>query len=400
MAHLNLPTRTPSAYLPPQAAWQSLMSPAGLPRPVNRQFARQQGQFGSSSDARLNSFSGFRPQHQRYEQQQTTCQYQQPQYQSNKNKYTSQQTKPVQLPAPRKPLAITNGNVQNSQNVVPDRGYQRPLRPFQSIHNADIGEIYQEAYNAAIMDLQGQAEESGSYEETHSQEQEPEEHVNTGASPETNFVDIFFTGTNSNSPVRRHFCRRCHKGFASSNLLHTHLHEAHGIPRPKKDQTEAKRETSTSLSSSIKPHVNGIDGGIPSVILPSLPIIESTSTIPDAKGQGFRGWHYVTFQAALSEGGFQHTFCGDTGATATLIDRDLAQKEGLVSHLLETPLHIKPVGNQAIKTRTMSKGVYSSKVSFEESQRLLVFTSRPTSWTTSHPAYYLDLTSLHQTNVR
>ena len=168
--------------------------------------------------------------------------------------------------------------------------------------------------------------------------------------------------TNPSKPTPKHVCRKCSEYFKSNNALHHHLRgncdavtqSTASIPESKQISTSEPKQTSSS-------------GSKPASISRSIPkqvIIRSDATDVCVEGYSFRGYHYVTVPVSLSEGGLEHDLCADTGATASLIDREFLRAEYPEAAItrMPTPMTVKGIGeskhdaSEYAKVRMFLKG--------------------------------------------
>ena len=143
----------------------------------------------------------------------------------------------------------------------------------------------------------------------------------------------------SSLTVRREaICRNCHQAFESRNKLHKH------IPACKHKRSGSAKDKQTSVT------LGNPQPAVPSK-LSELPTIQAPPPV-DAKGHGFRTWHYAMVQAALSEGSPLTQIGADSGSTPTIIGRNWLKAQSFkgIEKQMDRPLHLTGLEAKPVAT--------------------------------------------------
>ena len=137
-------------------------------------------------------------------------------------------------------------------------------------------------------------------------------------------------------------CCRCPESFSSNNALHKHVRSSH-------NPAAIKQTPTSTQNAEIKPIYITAPSLLTTTMTSNEKFVRSNTTLVSAKGYGFRGWHYATIQARLSQHGQTTSICLDTGCTASLIDRGFLNEHvpGAEIKKMASPMKVRGLGSSS-----------------------------------------------------
>ena len=275
------------------------------------------------------------------------------------------------LPTTRQPLRITSGNASGStsrqSNPSSPRGgdsrnrYERPeRRPNAGFFNRQARPMRQQGAAYQATENENESDSALSHDDPGPDQEESQDENQEHASEVSNYYadedldyyqprpedeSVGFFATPGAVPAVPDSaagaqCRRCLAAFRSKNALHRHLgspgigrptmpSSCPGLPEPR--QEPALPKLKATMSQEPKAHSAAIEAPPPATSAErstkggsetSQEVVRSKANSKEiGSGHAFRGYHYATAAAKVTENAEEEDLCLDTGCSITLADR-------------------------------------------------------------------------------